>query len=62
MKPKPYTLNKGVYATNGASQLEIDLNTVSGMYPDGGHIIVMFDSGLRYKADEVVFRNIEKKS
>lgn len=60
MKTKPTQLNKDVYAVCGASKLALDLNTVSGMYVDGGYIIILFDSGLRYKADEVVFGKIKK--
>ena len=60
MKTKTAQLNKNVYAVCGASKLMLDLNTVSGMYVDGGHIIILFDNGLRYKTDEVVFGKTKK--
>lgn len=59
MKAKPSTVNKNVYAVCGASKLTLDLNTVSGMYVDNGHIIIVFDNGFRYKADEIAFETIK---
>jgi len=61
MKTEPILLNKHVYAVCGASKLTLDPNTVSGMYVDNKRIIIVFDNGFRYEADEIAFEKIKKR-